>query len=652
MYTHRLSENFLRNEDRMDGFFDGLKKYPNSCHEIWVASLYGFPKIEAHQKLADDVQDVVKRFRDEGIRVSLQISNTLGHSASCLSYNNEGLFYEGSDVYKVGIDGTVSNYTVCPTSPEFQKYLSEELKVYLLAIQPDGIWIDDDLRQPLAFCCYCDRCMEIFNKQNGLNINREELAEAMNIDTAMRDKWVRFNAWKVTNVMRIISEACLKYSPRTYVALQNGMNGYITGPWQKSMFETVYDITKKEPRYRPGGGAYNDKDPNEFFLKSVSFAHQTRYMPDVVKDIRPEIENLPDVVYGKSLAGQLFETAYYFASASATSMSYATMMRTYEPMSWLNLQLRDMSANYKYFSRLAKVNEETKMGGVELYIPDTPWVRESDSPFGWSEVRMNEGIELMRCAIPTSLYKNNRGAYFLHGAHAEEMTDKEIEELLSKNVFCDGRSIEFLIKRGFGDKLGIKVELKNIRQYLESFLNHPINKDMENEEWSISFFHPENHVIIGEKIEPVTEYRSRIDGSFGGVASAVIETKAGGKWFVAGYTPWTFKGILSFNKRNQYINALEYIGAKVDAILLDRIQAQVFPRINDKGETVAVSVVNTTIGESEELHVLIKNPAGERFIFCQINGEFISIEAEKTPEGTVVTVPSIRPWGVGTIFAE
>lgn len=653
MYIHRLGVRFIRDSERLEDFFRYIKKYPNSCHEVWLSSVYGFPKMDKHIEASEEFKPLAERFRKEGIRVSLQISNTLGHGASGLSYDNTGLFLTDDNmcVYE---NGERSAFNLCATSEGVLDYLDEELKIYLTAINPDAVWIDDDLRLDIPHTCYCPRCIAIFNERYGTSITREELVSNMHKDKSLRDKWVSFNAWRMGNVARVVGEAIEKYSPDTEPALQNGAHGFMKGEWQRAVYDAFYSTTGKGTRFRPGGGAYDDLDPNNFFLKSYYFAQQTRLLPEYVKDICPEIENLPDVVYGKSIAGQTFETAYYFAAAGATTMSYATMMRVYESMEWLSGQLKAMSENFEYFKKLAEVNKVTRFGGVELAMADTPWkVLDSDEPYDWEPHRITEGTEFMHCAIPTSLHKNNRGAYLLHGAHAEGMTDDEILLLLKGRVFADGRAVEIICERGFGEYLPIKIEKRDMRKYTATYTSHPICRGVKSKNWSMNFFGSWHYVVTEGDFETVTEYRGvQNENDFGGVSDCVVTTALGGKWYIAAYSPWTWQSVLSFDKRNQYLNAFEYIGAETDAVLIDKIPARVFPRIDGDGKTVAVSVVNTTVGESGELHLLIKKPRGNKFVFCQINGEMTELHSEPAENGTVVTLPSIRPWGIGTVFSE
>ena len=76
------------------------------------------------------------------------------------------------------------------------------------------------------------------------------------------------------------------------------------------------------------------------------------------------------------------------------------------------------------------------------------------------------------------------------------------------------------------------------------------------------------------------------------------------------------------------------------------------PRKNDNGKTVCVSVTNCTIGESGEFKLLIRNPIGEKFTFMsQYDGEK-TLSYEKVGEDYLLTVPSLHPWSVGTVFVH
>ena len=58
---------------------DVILKYPGSCDNVWFPTLYGFPPLEKHRKTAEAWKAGAELFRKNGISVSLQLSNSIGH---------------------------------------------------------------------------------------------------------------------------------------------------------------------------------------------------------------------------------------------------------------------------------------------------------------------------------------------------------------------------------------------------------------------------------------------------------------------------------------------------------------------------------------------------------------------------------------------
>ena len=164
-----------------------------------------------------------------------------------------------------------------------------------------------------------------------------------------------------------------------------------------------------------------------------------------------------------------------------------------------------------------------------------------------------------------------------------------------------------------------------------------------------------------------------------GIATAVVKTSEGAAWGVLGYAPW--KGIISLNKRDQFLNLADYIsGNKLAARVISPVQAVLLPRENSKGETVAVSLINCTIGATGEIELLIRRPASENFRFMsqtQCRNQVQSQKPEhcqndiqsqtqcrnqmqsqkllsfkRAGEDYIVTIPNLEAWTVGTVFCD
>ena len=173
--------------------FDALEKYPNSFTDVWLNTAYGYPKNEVHSRAADYYADLAKKFRDRGIGVSLQLSNTIGHGTYMSSRDCSALVYEGSPVRKlVGHDGKVCEFGFCWNDRYFRDYILEHVSDYVAKIQPKAFWIDDDFRAtnhaPVSFGCFCENCIADFNALNGTSFSREELvSEYLHGDVSVRE---------------------------------------------------------------------------------------------------------------------------------------------------------------------------------------------------------------------------------------------------------------------------------------------------------------------------------------------------------------------------------------------------------------------------------------------------------------------------------
>ena len=135
-----------------------------------------------------------------------------------------------------------------------------------------------------------------------------------------------------------------------------------------------------------------------------------------------------------------------------------------------------------------------------------------------------------------------------------------------------------------------------------------------------------------------------------GYTSVIMTTAQGGKWAVMACDLW--KGIVPSTQRNRILNIIDLISGGMPAKILSPIQANLMPRTDADGKTVSASVVNCTIGKAKNIELLIRDPKAKRFYFMsQYDGE-CELTARKTDDGYIVTLPSLSPWSVGTVFCD
>lgn len=658
-------------DEYVDAYIAEMKKYKGCCDNVWLPTVYGYPPLEKHREYADFHTRSAAKFRENGISVSLQLSNSLGHDDGKLALDCSGLYYEGSPARPmVGHDGTVAKICWCPRGETFRQYVATSLSYYA-ELQPDYIWIDDDFRAkghgPVKFGCFCNDCISAFNTANGTSFSREELVETlMHGDLSWREKWIAFTRESLVTLLEKIAEKVRKVAPNVRFASQHGPYGAYTG----YSLDFVFDAMRRAnggaaPASRPGGGAYDDHDPNKFIKKAMDVAYQNSILPDYVVRRVPEIESLPFNAFGKSVAGTALESSLYFAVGN-TDMSYSMMMSTPEPMDFYGAMFKAFSAHRPYWERLSRLSESTSGAGIRYFQSENAWQRaiaqgEDFSALNKEPIRELE--DLARDAIPFTYDKKENAVLFLHPETAKDISERELAFLLTQKVITDGESVDVLQKRGFS--LGIEcreIARESANLLRERFLPHAVKPNAEVYKTSpygrgrmtcYAMRAPVGAEIVAV-YEPTTSLSTPIfagEKEPFGVAEMIISTKTGGKWAINGYCPW--RGNLPAYKRDMLLDVADYL---CDNSLPARVRTPIpfvlLSRRDEKGKTAAVSLLNCTVGESGEVELIVRNPASEHFTMMSQYSGTHEITWRREGEDYLLTLPSIAPWSVATVFVD
>ena len=114
MLTQRLGSATQQDPAFIDALVEQIQAHPGSCDEVWFATDYGFPPLEKHEKDAEALKAQAEKFRKIGVRVSLQLSNSIGHGQYMRVRDCTGLVYDGSPVeHMVDANGTEAGYCFC-----------------------------------------------------------------------------------------------------------------------------------------------------------------------------------------------------------------------------------------------------------------------------------------------------------------------------------------------------------------------------------------------------------------------------------------------------------------------------------------------------------------------------------------------------------
>jgi hypothetical protein len=392
-------------------------------------------------------------------------------------------------------------------------------------------------------------------------------------------------------------------------------------------------------------------------------------LPDCVKETMPEIENLPDVVYGKSPAGTCFTTTLHFAGANSTDMTYAMVMRTYEPMSYHSKIFKEFARQRPYWEKLVEINRTTVQSGLNfVFAKDT--MRETEAhPFNNVydfHIGVYDGVvEFLRTGIPLAYDgKKKDGVYFVTKENAHFLSDEQMEFLLTKPVICDAEVFMRVNEKyhafdcDYNRVDGVTASKLNCK-----FTDSEYNGTCKNKAYPKSFYNPTLYRSLNYQnkstVNPLTYYTSgarditvACEGEYPyGICDAVVTAKSGAKWIVCGTD--LLNPTISVDRRNQLLGVIDAICPNAVKTTVDgTAQISLMPREDYEGKIKSVSLMNMTIGESGELTLRIKNPAGNKFVFIGQYAEEQELTAKIENEEYVLTIPNIPAWSIATVFIK
>lgn len=671
MLIQRISGAYQTDLTLVRQLLESRKQFPNCFDEVWLSTHYGYPKFATHQETVKKLVESAKLFREAGVKVSLQISNTLGHGQYMSSSDCSGLVFEGSTVGNmVGYDGIYSRYSFCYNDRVFRDYIKTTLNEYAI-IKPDIVWFDDDLRfcwhDPVQAGCFCDNCIAKFNKKHNFSYTRKTLVEKLPRNAKLRFEYLEFMKNSVGDFVEEICQSFHELSPNTNFGHQNASVTISTGG-NDYIFSRMKKVTGKNPAFRPGGGAYNDVAPWEIVDKYVWVALGLSLTPDYVDYIAPEIENLPSTAFGsKSARGTCFETSLYLAGG-ATYMSYA-MLRGNEALSFYDTRFRLFSQYKKYWEKLVELNKNTRKYGINFVLPRnaaTNDIQEDQSLGGyfsqWFDIHhyTPKGINFLGTGIPYSFGNTYSDVNILRYPNAKCLSKDELESLLEKPCLCDAKSFVYLSEKY--DCFNAKAEaipFATGHMLNMKYVDDCIFPQFRGKSNPKGFLSKDFLKIIPSDTDciPLSEYitgSKELQGSSRkyphGIAECIVKTSKGGKWAIFGSDLWN--PCVNSDRKDFFEHLVEYLsGRKIKARISNPQPTILLPRENNEGYITSVSIVNASLDELEA-EVTVRNPIGENFFYIDRNGEEKVINATKCEDGYLIKLPELAAWNLQTIIIK
>ncbi len=420
----------------------------------------GHITIEMAKAWIDPIKKLKKILSEKGVTVSLNPWATLDH------YDGGRKLFDGQNFSTlVGEDGKVCEVCACPLDQNWRKYFVELWQYYVNEIQPDVIWIEDDLRltnhEPVCVGCFCDKHMKLYNDYLGTSYDRETFIEKLATDQDCRRAYYEVGKFTIEDTFKYIVSALPQQ--KTF-GLMTG--GAISNLVEGRVYDNIYDILSAnggKPYNRVNLGAYRQcgmqkyawgVNGNSFLMRNLA--------PDKAKFVS-EIEDYPHGIYSKSanfLKYQLLTSAPLLLSGATLSIfdfhgngiidgdRYANVLAKVKPylskVETFNLSPTDQLGVYCLYNEQSPITVNPKRKGVGgLHVNDGWWFAYLTG-LGIAS-RLGKNVEVKGKIVAVS------------GQTLRNYSEKEIRDLFRYNfVLLNADATETLIDLGLGDIIGAK----------------------------------------------------------------------------------------------------------------------------------------------------------------------------------------------------
>ena len=646
-------------ESVLDNLLALFDKYKGVTDQIALFTAETHPPIpiETVRQRCEILRERLDRIRSKGYRAGVNILATVGHHEENLPNS-----LAGSWTRMMNIHGHLCKGSFCPNDPKHQEYV-RQLYEAVAGANPDFIWIDDDVRLlghlPIKETCFCERCLELFSKEMGEKLTREQLSDIFNsADQAtalkFRRAWLEHNRGTIARLFQLIEKTVHELKPVVSMGFMTGerfYEGYDFDNWAK-----ILSGKDKVPvMWRPGGGFYSDHVPGDLVHKSHEIGRQVSLLGEQVVTIQSEVENFPYQQLRKSDQITSVESASHIAAGctgtafNVISMSAGTdVFIAYEPLikllhshrGFYDLMVRNFkrSGPHGIFSGWCMDSYATANLGKE-------WFADIAFP-GTIHCK-----ELHEIGLPAAYSYKHAVVTALSGDSVLAFDQQTLRDMLGKAIYMDAGALDNLNKMGFANLTGFTVGKCFSSDCIEEMIGHPLNGTAVGacRDGRLSF-----STLLGwpEQVQsilpsnPKAENLARLidysDKETARCCMGIFENELGGRICVNGYFPWHL--LQSDTKSRQIKSVMNWLTkdsflAYVESYDKMNIWAR---RIGEGG--LAIAVLNSSMDDINGaiLNVLTQHDAA---LIYDINCKETAVRESSASNGRKrFIMPMIRPW--------
>lgn len=356
---------------------------------------------------------------------------------------------------KDGIEANVH----CPLDKDFIEHFKGVLRA-LAKEKPAAIMLDDDFRlmmRPQRGCA-CQLHMKELEKKTGKLYTRDELWAHISSspdNDPVTLKFVETQTEALVNAAKEFRSAIDEIDP----AIQ-GIN-CTSGDLCESVILTSREFSGKgNPTIvRVPNGTYAPLSTRGFSdIMRRAAVCGTKLKRGGVDHILAETDTIPFNRYGKNARYLHSQYTASIMEGLEGAKHWITRTSSFEPKS--GVAFRNILAEHsKFYEKLAEMSQGLKWLGVNSY-----YIEQKTPRFNAAEIwryHTNFWAEkvLERLGLPFYFSDVGGGACFIEDDIVSDMTDEQIKNIFSGSVFATADAAMTLIERGYGDLLGVNVEV-------------------------------------------------------------------------------------------------------------------------------------------------------------------------------------------------
>ena len=478
----RVSVPNWKDEAAFSALLDFLREYRDCVQQIaFFSSDFHPPQpLETAAAHAALLRDRIRRAKAEGFSCGVNVLSTVGHHPERLT---EAL--QGDWPRLTNIDGETCAGSFCPADERYrEEYVRPLYEIYCRAA-PDFIWVDDDIRSahlPVGYGCFCDGCLERFNRCCGGAFTRAGLKQALTDSegTALRKRWLRFESETIASLLRSIGETVRAVDDGITLGFMTGeryFEGYDFALWVRALSDDgAYPIM-----WRPGGGAYTDRPFAGQLEKARQIGRQCARLQGYVVSVQSEIENFPYRVLQKSPRATALEVLLHTAAGcTGAALNVLPDAPQGEPVEVMRGHFEALRAAVPFERLLSETLDRAPTEGIyDGWHIDAQAALDVDFLRGGGGCFPQTWAELFSLGLPGSHDFGRACCYLLTGTSPRAFSGEELLHILSSGVYLDARALEELNRLGYGELTGFSAGDPLPEDSMEIYASHPLNAGLE-----------------------------------------------------------------------------------------------------------------------------------------------------------------------------